>query len=261
MRLTLSFFIFSMLGFVNVAYACMCGATSVCDAYGQANTVVIAEVLDYKPMNISFDRIFIGGNTSEFETGQEVTLKVHKWYKGATTPTIKLAQPNSSCDWVFDDQKRNKKYLFYLSYNKKYHDYSVIPCGRSAEMKRAFDDLQWLNALPGSLRRTRISGTSRISDDSNTFPPAAQISVFVEGEKDKFRLTTNDKGVYEKWDVAPGKYRIRAEPSTDLILDWTTSVPNNWLFFWSLDPPNKSALDVTIEPRKCGGIDFMFKMK
>lgn len=261
MRLIFSSLVFALSGSLSTAFACMCGATSVCDAYSQASAVVIAEMVDYRPMKISMDRIFVGGEASEFETGQEVSLKIHHWYKGGTAKIIKLAQPNSGCDWSFDNSQRNKRYLFYLKYNKKYRDYSVVSCGRSSELVKRGDDLKWLNALPGALRRTRISGTSRLNDDSNTFPPVSGVLIVVDGGRTKFSLETNEIGLYEKWDVPPGKYRISAYASSSLRLSWTTSVPNDWLYFWSDGESDPKALDVTIESSRCGGVDFMFERK
>lgn len=65
----------------NSAYACMCGSISVCDAYQQAGSVIIGEIIKienpkpdekngYKDRQISFvniEKSFKGGNKKSYK--------------------------------------------------------------------------------------------------------------------------------------------------------------------------------------------------
>ena len=226
-------------------FACMCGSTSVCAAYQQATAVVVAEIIDIQPAQIPLDRIFADSSADKFETGQKVTLKISKWYKGALEKRfVKLIQQNSTCDWSFEESDKNsgKQYLFYLSRSKKYKDYSIITCGRSSVLESAVDDVSWLIGLPGSLRRTRISGETFLSKEDNSFPRLSSTKITIKGAGSSYSLLTDENGLYQIWDVPPGKYTVSATTPPNLILGWTTSVPNNWTYFWNLDKPEPRAL-------------------
>ena len=247
----------------SIAMACMCGSTSVCDAYSEAQIVAVAKVAGFKPAKWSSSFVHEDGrNEKLIEEGQEVVLNVSRWFKGRRqSQQIKLLQPNWSCDWTFEQKHLKKDYLFYLYLNAENKNYAVVSCGRSAGIRNAGHDLAWLDGLPKSLSRTRISGRAKLNDDADTFPPAANISILAFGGQKKYELKTNKQGFYGIWDIPAGKYRITADIPENLILSWTTSVPEDWTYFWSHGDSDLTALDVTIEPGKCGGMDFMFKKK
>lgn len=243
-------------------FGCMCGHSSVCDAYTDAAAVVVAKVIKFKPAQILSKQTYEDGSNKLFnESGQEVTLDVSRWYKGAGGRRLKLLQPNSTCDWSFDDGDLNKKYLFYLYLDRDNGNYAIISCGRSSDLGNAGDDLSWLSGLPKSLKRTRISGVARLNGETDSFPLLPGIPIHIDGQIKSYTVKSNEKGFYEQWDVPAGKYRVTATIPSGLILNWSTSVPEDWTYFWSLDQPEPKALDVTIEPGKCGGVDFMFKKK
>ena len=228
-------------------YACMCGHTSVSDAYSQAGAVIIGKVEKIEE-----------AETNE-EGSQTVTLKIEKSFKAIKQKSLKISQEQTTCDWWFKENDVNKTYLFYLSKYKGKEIYSIITCGRSVEISRANDDLSWLNALPNSLNRTRISGTTKLKAEN--FPVLANVNLTIIGRNKKYEVTTDRNGLYEIWDVPTGVYSVLPTLPTGLILGWTTSIPNDWTYFWSIDPPNNEALKFTIKSKKCGGVDFMFERK
>lgn len=241
----------------------MCGQTSVCDAYAEVDAVVVAKVISFKPAWWQSTFTYGDGKSEKrLEEGQEVVLSVSRWIKGKKqSKLLKLSQPNSSCDWTFEERDLNKAYLFYLRFNNENKRLAVASCGRSAEIRNAGDDLSWLNGLPKSLNRSRISGAVKLNDDSNTFPLLPQVPVLIQGPKKTYSLITNNLGFYEQWDLPAGKYRVSTKNPKSLTLSWTTSVPENNIYFWSRGESDLKALDVTIEPGKCGGVDFMFEKK
>src|SRR5688572_5138795 len=119
--------------FVSYSYACMCGATSVCEAYSNADAIILARVESYKSVDVPEEVIIQDSKTNEFIRGQEVILQISKVYKGKNFKQITLTQPLSSCDWEFSEKNLKKEYLFYLYHNKKYNQFRIMSCGRSGE--------------------------------------------------------------------------------------------------------------------------------
>jgi hypothetical protein len=194
-------------------------------------------------------------------SGQEVKIEISKWFKGNGQNIINLSQPSSTCDWNFDNADLNKPLLLYLRFNKKYRTYNITSCGRSTPIKQAADDLSWLKRLPKSLNRTRISGIVQFNDDANLFPAVSGIKIKITGNGKEYNLVSDRNGLYEIWDLPSGTYTINAKIPENKKLGWTISVPEDWLYFWSIDEPNYDALKVTLKLKSTAGIDFMLKSK
>jgi hypothetical protein len=78
------------------------------------------------------------------------------------------------------------------------------------------DDLLYLRALPGSARRSRISGTLEHYEDGpdHSFAHVRNVAgakVRIIGEKETYEAVTDSNGVYELYDLPPGNYTIRPE--------------------------------------------------
>jgi hypothetical protein len=230
--------------------ACLCGETSVCDAYSEADAILIGKVK--KVIESSSD------GKGNFDGHQIAFIEVLKSYKGTKRQAIKISQGNSLCDWRFNPSRVGNKYLFYLSKYANKNLYSVINCGRSRATERAMDDLSWLNKLPASRIRTRISGVVKLR--ANLSPLLSDIKLNIVGEKKTYEVKTKN-GLYEIWDVPAGQYSILPSLTDDYQLSISASMPDNWLYFWDSDEKDMNALKVTIEPKSCGGIDFSLKRK
>lgn len=252
-------FLVLLFGVENI-FACMCVSTSVCEAYANADAIVVATVKHYESAKVPIDIIFPDGKTDDFEEGQEVSLKVNKTYKGKNFDKIKLLQPNSSCDWVFSNKHLDKEYLLYLVYSNKYKKYRITMCGRSSPIESASDDLSWLDGLPKSLTRTRISGGVNINDETNTFPALPNLHLQIRGSNKNYSVTSDINGLYEIWDLPIGKYSVIPNIPLTYQLAWTSSTPDNWIYFWNPDKDFK-ALEVTLNKNSCGGVEFMFEKK
>ncbi len=237
-------FLFFIYVNTNPIFACMCGHSSITEAYIQANSVVRATV-------IKIDALRDG------EYSQHITLRVEKSYKGIKEKKVTLLQKSSTCDWWFKSEMVGKEFLFYLAKNE--NSFTVIACGRSAVITRAGDDLPWLEGLPNSLKRTRVSGTTKISADD--FPAIGNVRLDIIGKNQTYKVTTDQNGLYEIWDVPPGNYSVIPTIPNDFILGWTTSIPTDWTYFWSSDQPDYESLKFTIKSRESGGVNFMFERK
>jgi hypothetical protein len=263
--------IFTFLFFLssaNTIFACMCGNSSISEMYKNSDAIVSAKVIGFKPTVVEEDWIIYedgdekkGKKVHEKLQGQQVTLEISRWFKGAYRKSILiLSQPNSTCDWSFNEQDLKKKFLFYLYFNKKYKTYKIIACGRSSAFEDAADDLSWLSGLPKSLQRTRLSGVVQLKDDKNTFPPVGSIKIKIIGNNKNYELITDINGLYEIWDLPPGKYTINSEMPETKKIAWTSSVPDGFTAFWSADKPeNSDSLKVTLKPKSTAGIDFMLE--
>lgn len=248
-------------------FGCMCGRLSVSEMYENSDAVVIARAISFKPAIVYDEWTYEDEDKNvkkvqkEF-SGQEVKIEISKSFKGIDRKRfIKLSQPNSLCDWNFDNEDLNKSLLLYLRFDEKHKTYSIISCSRSTSVIDAADDLSWLNGLPKSLDRTRISGIVKFNDDDNLFPRVSGIGIKISGRGKEYNLVSDENGLYEIWDLPNGIYSINAEIPKDKKLGWTTSVPDNWTYFWNLDVAEPNALKVTLKAKSCAGIDFMLEEK
>lgn len=225
------------------SFACMYGPPykTVCETYAEANSVIIGKIESVNPD---------GSN-------QIVSIKVEKTYKGQTQKKIVLNQPQSTCDWDFSDEI-GKTLLLYLVHNKETKKYSAIAEGMGGRVERQSENLYWLNNLPKSLNRTRISGTIELYKDEpfEFLNNLIGTKVKIFNDDNSFEVLTDKNGVYEIWDIPTGKYQIQPMFSRNYELDMSLS--NGLVDFDTLnkiDPENFDVL-IDIQPKGCGGIDF-----
>lgn len=228
----------------ETSLACMYGPPyrTVCETYAQADSVVVGKIESVRGDNLN----------------QTVVIKVERTYKGKSRKEVVLNQPQSTCDWDFSGEV-GKTFLLYLARNRKTNNYSAIAEGVGGRVEWEHENLYWLNKLPKALKRTRLSGTVALyqRDPFEFVDYAAGTKVRVFNEKKSFEVMTDAKGVYEIWDIPVGKYRIEPllPPTLRLSLDLERGVVD----FDSLrkDDPNTSAVLIEIQPKGCGGIDFV----
>lgn len=130
-------------------------------------------------------------------------------------------------------------------------------------VERQSENLYWLNSLPKSLKRTRISGEIRLyKDDPFEFINSVSgVPIKILNAKNSFEISTDKNGVYEIWDVPVGKYQI--EPIFPSNLKLRFDLERGLIDFDSLKKknPNTNAVLVEIQPKGCGGIDFVVNEK
>lgn len=228
--------------------ACMYGPPyrTVCKTYAQANSVIIGNIQSVK----------------NEASNQRVVIKVEKTFKGRNIKEIVLSQPQSTCDWNFSDAQ-GKTFLLYLVRNKKTQKYSAIAEGMGGRVDRESENLYWLNNLPKSLNRTRISGTIELFQDKPfkflNYIVGTKVKVF--NEKNSYEIITDKNGVYEVWDVPIGKYKVVPEIPVGFGLDLVLS--RGEIEFKPISEVEVDTKDfkIEIQPKTCGGADYVLEKK
>jgi hypothetical protein len=262
------FILFTFLVSANAVFGCTCGHSSIAESFEQADAIVVAKAISFKPASFTWDTPLYEGDDKVVKTvreeviGQQVKIEISRWFKGEDQQkVIYLSQPSSTCDKEFKAADLSKTFLFYLFYNKKNKASTIIACGRSHRIEGAADDLSWLSGLPGSLNRTRLAGTIRFNDYQDMFPTVAGVKIKITGKGKVYELVSDKNGLYEIWDVPAGDYEITAEMPDDKKIDWTVSTPNDVFDIWYQDEPEPDGSKVTLAPKSSGGIDFMLVNK
>ncbi|HEX8282163.1 MAG TPA: hypothetical protein VF588_02360 [Pyrinomonadaceae bacterium] len=228
----------------GTSLACMYGPPykTVCESYAQADAVIVGKI-----ESVDGDHL-----------NQSVVIKVERTFKGRKRKEFVLSQPQSTCDWDFSGEV-GKTMLLYLVRHRETNKYSALAQGMGGRVEKEQENLYWLNKLPKALNRTRLSGAVRLYKNDPfefvNFPVGVKVRVF--NRENSFEVLTDKSGVYEIWDIPVGKYRI--EPLLPSNLKLSFALEKGLVDFDSLkkDDPNTNAVLIEIEPKGCGGIDFV----
>lgn len=235
-----SLLVLLVLGQKTFACSCSCsGSPSPSEAFSSAEAVIVGYVKKADP------------ETSKDYAPQVAYVQVEKSYKGYEGAEIVFHQPGHSCSPIY---KAGERYLFYVNRTKE-NRWEVYGCGRSQDFAEASDDLMYLNALPESARRTRISGTIGHYEDLpqkgfSKVGPGAGIKVRILGEKKTWELYTDENGVYEMYDLPPGKYTIEPEIPAGMKIRYP-------IMFGLLDYSDKKQVRLDLRANACSGSDFV----
>jgi hypothetical protein len=237
---------------VQSSLACMYGPPyrTVCETYAQADSVIIAKVQSVKL-----------GPPLQFEPRvQTVVLNVVRTFKGQNRRRIVLSQPLSNCDPDFSSEVGETQ-LFYLVRDKETRSYIAIAEGMGGLLETQSENLYWLNDLPRSRNRTRVSGEIKVGTDQDNFIFIPGIKVKVFNAANSFTVRTDKNGVYQVWDVPAGKYQV--EPILPDNMELDLELERGSIDFDTLKShvPNASRVLVEIQPKGCGGIDFILNEK
>lgn len=218
------------------ALACSCVVSGTADQeYSKAANVVVLKVRSIEktetppPMLVNYGGI------------RQTTLTVEKVYKG----TLKVGQEltfaqggGADCVWTFTEESIGNKYLFYLGakpFDTKSSDGviaatgqfpKVVPkdtwvastCSRSGSLKWTAADILYLENRLKADGRTRLSGRvtksieSAVEEQPSSLEVLSDRGVVVTGNGKAIKLKTDKDGVYEIYDLPPGKYTVQPEP-------------------------------------------------
>jgi hypothetical protein len=246
--LKISFLTLILFFCIETSLACMYGPPyrTVCETYAQADSVIIGKIES------------VQGDSSS----QTVVIKVERTFKGRNGKEIVLSQPQSTCDWDFSGEV-GETLLLYLVRDKKTKKYRAIAEGMGGRVERENENLYWLNSSPMSLNRTRLSGTVTLYRDEpfEFVNYVVETKVRVFNDEHSFEVLTDKKGVYEIWDIPLGKYQV--EPILPFNLKVGLDLERGLVDFDSLkkNNPNTNAVLIEIQPKGCGGIDFVVNEK
>ncbi len=259
--LLLCFFV--VLLTVRTAEACSCGPLpTVLDAFNSSDVVVVATVVSVEkagpeqtaaPGYMSNGRNYVDGVKS-------TSTRVEQVFKGAVKvgdEMIFAQGGGGDCIWTFKDPDVGQKYLFYLHRFQGATRWIASTCGRSNPVDQVQDDLLYLNNLNKVRNKTRISGTIRFYYEGSD--SVADRKIRIVGPNRTWELKTDDKGVYEIYDLPAGRYYVEPE------------VPKGWKVarFWldyspSLDRKVKDGplqkIPIILEAKKHAGLDIVFEI-
>ncbi len=233
-----------LFGYKN-AFACSCGGyPSPCQAYNSADAVFIGVVTKIDPDKTGDDLTY---------NEQIAIVKIEKLFKGSQDlPEITLHQPAHNCAPKF---KAGERYLFYANFNKDSKTWEVYGCGRNSSLDSAYDDLLYLNALPESAKRTRISGAIKHYEETpekgfSLVKMLPGIKVKIRGEKKTIEVFTDSHGIYEVYDLPVDKYTI--EPEIPFGLKIRFPMP-----FGLVSYSKDQSFTVEAQTNSCAGADFV----
>ena len=235
--------------------ACGCyQKPTVLDDYEQSNVVVIARATSVEKVSAKEARLG--------DLIRSTTVVVQRVFKGKVKvgDEIVFAQGNGiDCAWQFDEKDIGREYLLYLYSPTNPSDlWFISGCGRSNELSRASDDLLYLNNIDKVRGRTRISGTYAFYDDSDGLDINGR-KIRIVGRKKVYETRTDSNGVYELYDLPPGRYLLKPEMPAGwkIARSEMLSSPS-----YSAKAPENSIKQVafTLRPKKHASINLVFEI-
>ena len=237
----------------NMVVACArAPKPTVLQAYEGSDVVVIARAISVEKLSDQSQKPMTGTLVSS------TTMEVEKVFKGKQRVGDKIVfgQGNGlRCTWVFYEEDIGKEYLFYLNSPAEgesvWYEHGL---GRSQVLEHAADDLLYLNRMDKVRGRTRISGV--LDNDGVAGLSLDGQPIRIIGKSKTYVTKTDKNGVYELYDVPPGRYVL--EPQ--LKFGWKVGELNLTRPLTRLElirgrrPSNRVAF--TLRPRRHFGVDM-----
>lgn len=266
--------------FLNVASAgaCSCGRQpTVLEAFDGSEVVIIARVISVEKVRLSPKVDEAANNLPEARGETEenrhyvdgvrsATMVVEKVFKGSLKvgDEIVFGQGGGAdCIWTFKEESVGDRALLYLATPKTLSDFPYLPskdpglwfafgCGRSKGLAGASDDLLYLENMSKLRGKTRISG--RLGGWQNPDLSVKAKKIKIIGPKKTYEAKTNKDGVFEIYDLPPGKYFIEPEMPSGWKIDpyWLRYSPSE------ADLKSPKQVEIVLEPKKHAGVDISF---
>ena len=258
----LPLFLLLFLLTVRTAEACSCGPRpTVLDSFNYSDVVVVVTAISVEkatPEQTAAPGLMPRGR--DVDGVKSTSMRVDQVFKGPLKvgdEMIFSQGGGATCVWTFSETVIGRKFLFYLTRYKDSPRWIAGTCGRSNFVEHAADDLLYLTNLNKVRNKTRVSGTLRFYYE--TGESLAGRSIRIVGAKRTVELKTDNNGVYEVYDLPPGRYFVEPE------------IPKGWKvgrFFLdyspSLDRSTKEGssqrIPIVLEANKHAGLDIMFKI-
>ena len=233
----------------DVANGCTCsGSDTICGAYASADAVFIGFVQKAEQREPKKN-----GEQSEIFSGQIAHVQVERVFKGKEISEAVFHAGLSSCDPIY---KEGQRWLFYAYYDKKSQAWRIHACDRSTLIEKAADDLLYLQALPDSAQKTRLSGYLRHSEydpvkGSSLVENLSGVRVKVSDGQKTYEVYTDANGVYEIYGLPPGRYDIQPEIPPGLK-KWFPS------YYGETDFSDREAPKAVLREKSCANVGFIF---
>ena len=204
-----------------LASACMCPAPLALDKeFERSATVGVFKITStFERQERADDAEMPGeGIEPQYATVRQVLFSVEKVFKGTLRPgdEVRLVQIGPTmCDRYFDESMEGTEYLLYLpSDPSKDKEWKILGLHALERCNGGRGGPAVSRKNGAGARKTRLSGTV-----IQTFWPAAEGEVYrqeiladsrvvITGKGKTVRLKTDKNGVYEIYDLAPGRYRV-----------------------------------------------------
>jgi hypothetical protein len=213
----------------KTADACTCGPRpTVLESFEQSDEVVILRAVAVEKVeqnDDTEDEFYVDGVRS-------ATLVVEKAFKGKlkVRDEIVFGQGNGAdCIWTFNEKSVGQQFLFYLTRPEKLAGDRYLPsrkpglwftsfCGRSRGLAAATEDLLYLENIAKARGKTRISG---VIGGGFAYPDidVDEKKVKIIGPKKTYETKTDKNGVFEIYDLPPGKYFVEPETPAGWKID------------------------------------------
>jgi hypothetical protein len=238
----------------------------VLDAFDGSDEVVILRVISVEKAEKTNDRPYVDNIKS-------TTMIVEKVFKGKLKPRDEIVfgqGGGADCIWTFNENSVGRQYLFYLDRpenvnarflpSKESGLWFAFGCGRSNVLAGATEDLLYLEKMNKVRGKTRISGSIGGGGDYPDLDVAGK-KIKIIGPNKTYVTKADKDGVFEIYDVPPGKYFVEPE------------IPSGWMInrFWLRysrsivgagggEPEMKSPaqIAITLEPRKHASLYIVF---
>lgn len=260
-------FVYAFLGTSQTTRACSCGPRpTVLDSYDRSDVVIIVRAISVEKAEDTNERHYVDGVRS-------ATMVVERVFKGNLKVRDELVfgqGGGADCIWTFDEKSIGRQFLFYLNTPDKLSDLPYLPskdpglwfafgCGRSTGLGGATDDLLYLENMARVRGKTRISGTIGGWQNPDLNVEGKRIKII--GPKKTYSAKTDKEGVFEIYDLPPGKYLVEPETPSGWKIDpywirYSPSVVRNDYEEAELKSPKQVA--IILEPKKHAGVDIVF---
>lgn len=238
----------------RVVSACGCFNTStVLDDYEQADLVIIAKV---KSVTKTITPTRFGGDKNH------AIMTVQRVFKGDVTTgqelTFGQGDPTLGCSWALYENYVGEEYLLYLFRPEKPDEpFYISTCNRSTSVEGAHEDLLYLNNMDKLRGRTRVSGV--IDQEGGEDEDVAGMQIRITGKNRSYVATTDKNGLYEVYDLPPGRYSVEPILRTGWEVDtyYLTRQPTRAELMRSdSDEPTLSKVWFTLRKKRHFGVSF-----
>lgn len=199
--------------FADYSYACSCmtGKETVDKEFSDTPNVLI---LTLQNVELLPEKTAGGGDI------WQVTFAVEKVFKGnlKVSDKISLKKEFFPCGWNFFEEDVGKKYLFYIKNQDKENNWNLPFCNSRSSRLNYAADLLYLENLENVRNKTCLSGSfeqffEEMNESGKNFKlnHLAGKKVRISGNGKNLELITDKNGVYEIYDLPPGKYKLTPE--------------------------------------------------
>ena len=227
---------------------------TVLQAFDESDVVIIARAISVEKGADLLQTPIIGTPVTA------TTMQVEKVFKGKLQVGDKIVfgQGNSiRCTWVFREEDIGNEYLFYLDAppagETLWYEFGL---GRSSSIENAAEDLLYLNKMDKVRGRTRISGNLDLDNDGLSLEGQ---KIRIIGKNKTYVAKTDKNGIYELYDVPPGRYVLEPELQRGWKVDELFVMRTSKRLDWRLSL-NVPRVAFTLRPRKHFGVDLKLKL-